>query len=144
MSVPKAVIHTDLFIDHLWGKRTPSLLRVALQKFFCYTTVFQAIELFSLSRNEQDTQAINDSMAALKVLGLNAKGARRYGELLRTAHTRNRWNLVIAGLCLESRLPIITGKRRDFVDVAGLVVIPARLVLQCETGADVLDTVNQE
>ena len=82
MSVSKIVVHTDVFLSHLSGDRSPSLLRVAMGRFFCYTTVFQAIELFSLARSENEVRLVEDSMAAMKLLGLNPKNARTYGALL--------------------------------------------------------------
>jgi predicted nucleic acid-binding protein len=125
VTVTKAVIHTDVLVDHLCSDKSPSTLRLALQRFFCYTTVFQAIELFSLGRTDIEMDAINDAMSAMKVLGLNAKNARRYGELVRDNSGKDRWTLMIAGLCLESRLPIITGKVGHFQGIRGLTVIPA-------------------
>jgi len=111
LGVFKAVIHTDVFLDHLLGKQEPSVLRLALQKFFCYTTVFQAVDLFSMGRSARELQMISDAMAAMKVLGLNAKSARRYGELIRQRGIKDRWNSMIAGLCLESRLPLLPGEK---------------------------------
>ncbi len=78
MSVPKIVVHTDVFLGHLVAVRQPSVLRQAMGKFFCYATVFHAIELFSLARSKQEEKAIEDAMSAVKVLGLNPKNARAY------------------------------------------------------------------
>jgi len=138
LKVSKAVVHTDVLIEHLCGQRQPSILRLSLQKFFCYTTVFQAIEVFSLGRSESEFQAISDAMAALKVLGLNAKNARRYGELIGGRKGSDRWNLLIAGLCLESRLPLITDCVKDFRGVRGLVLIPTRLIPKFQSGDEIL------
>lgn len=141
MSVPKIVVHTDVFVDHLCGDRQPSILREAIGKFFCYTTVFQAIELFSLTRTREEIQAIEDSMAALKLLGLNPKNAKRYGELIASTKRVNRWNLLTAGLCLESRLPLLTARARDFVGVRGLQIVSPSLVAKHATGAEILNAI---
>lgn len=138
MSTPKLVVHTDVFLEHLCGVKHPSILRQAMRKFFCYTTAFQAIELFSLARTEAEAQAVQDSMAAIKLLGLNPKSAGAYGRLLATHGRRDRWTLLIAGLCLESRLPILTARRREFAGIAGLIVVPPRMIEKGGSGEEIL------
>lgn len=140
MKIPKVIIDTDLFLGHLNGDRSPSLLRIALQKFFCYTTVFQAIELFSLGRTAQDRQAIEDSMAAVKILGLNAKNAPTFGRLVSASGKRSMLATLAAGLCLESRLPLVTGRRGMFRG-SGVPLIPAEMLLKFETGDEILKAV---
>jgi predicted nucleic acid-binding protein len=141
LSAPKIVIHTDVFLEHLRGRRHPSVLRQAMNKFFCYATVFQAIELFSLAESEREYRAIEDSMAAMKLMGLNPKQARKYGALLTSSKRLDTLNVLIAGLCLESKLPILTDRRQDFRGVKGLVVVPTRLVSKSESGAEILKAV---
>ena len=138
MSVPKIVIHTDVFLQHLCGGRPPSVLRQAMNKFFCYVTVFDAIRLFSLAKSERERKAIEDSMAAMKIMGLNPKHARTYGRLLAMSTPANTLNVFIAGLCLESALPILTDRSKDFRDIRGLLVVPTMLVPQFESGREIL------
>ncbi len=107
-------------------------------KFFCYTTVFQAIELFSLAESENEREAIEDSMAAVKIMGLNPKRARKYGALLTSAKRLDTLNVLIAGLCLESRLPILTNRNEDFKGIRGLTVVPAKLLSKFESGHEIL------
>ena len=141
MTVPKIVIHTDVFLEHLCTTRRSSLLRQAMSKFFCYATAFQAIELFSLARSEQEVRAIEDSMAAMKILGLNPKNARKYGELLSGRVRPPLMNVLVAGLCLESRLPLLTDRRKEFRGIAGLLVVPAVFLELYETGEEILKAV---
>lgn len=141
MSVPKLVVHTDVFLEHLCGDNHPSMLRLALNRFFCYTTVFQAIELFSLSRSEKEQRAVQDSMAAMKIMGLNPKQAQRYGQMLSSAKRLATMHVLTAGLCLESKLPILTDRKRDFAGIKGLKIIPTALITKFESGQDILDAV---
>jgi predicted nucleic acid-binding protein len=141
MSVPKIVVHTDVLLDHLRTAKSPSVLRQAMGKFFCYTTVFQAIELFALARTEQEAALIEDAMCALKVLGLSARNARRYAALMATRVRNDRWNMLVAGLCLESRLPILTDRRSDFGRVKGLTIVPTGLVARYGSGQEILKAV---
>lgn len=141
MNTPKIVVHTDVFVEHLCGSRHPSVLRQTMSKFFCYTTVFQAIELFSLVKSEKEHKAIEDSMAAMKIMGLNPKQARKYGELLASSKRVETLNVLIAGLCRESKLPLLTDRKQDFKGIKGLVVIPTRLISRFESGEEILSAV---
>ena len=143
MSVPKIVIHTDVFLDHLIGTRQPSVLRQAMGEFFCYTTVYQAIELFSLARTAEEVKAIEDSMAAMKLMGLNPKKARMYGELIVSNKKTSLWNVLVAGLCLESRLPILTDRKRDFRGIKGLIVVPTKLIQRNKSGMEIMHAVSR-
>lgn len=139
MSVPKIIIHADVLLDHLrpHEQRKPSVLRVAMGKFFCYTTVFQAIELFSVAKDPEEIQLLDDSMSAMKILGLNPKNAKVYGSLLSARGKKNPLEILTAGLCLESRLPILTA-RRTMRNIPGVVVVPPALVRSHNSGHEIL------
>jgi predicted nucleic acid-binding protein len=143
VSVPKIVVHTDVFIEHLCGDRRPSVLRRAMGKFFCYATVFHAIELFSLAKTGKEAKAIEDSMAAIKVLGLNPKNARMYGEMMSSNRKRDRWNILVAGLCLESRLPLLTDRKSEFGGMMGIVIVPTKLVISNKSAEEILAIASQ-
>jgi len=138
VSVPKIVVHTDIFLDHLKEDGLPSVLRTAMAKFFCYATVFQAIELFSRATSEADTRAVEDSMAALKLLGLNPKNAKNYGRLIASTRRVKTLNILTAGLCLETRLPLLTDRKQDFTGIHGLVIVPTKLVWQDKSGTEIV------
>lgn len=144
MSVAKILVHTDVVLDHLSGTRRPSVLRLAMSKFFCYTTVFQAIELFSLARSDEEAAAVENAMAAMKVLGLNPKAAQRYGKLVAANARRERWHVLIAGLCIESRLPILTDRRSDFAGIEGVTIVPTHLLRSERSGEAILRTARQK
>ncbi len=127
MSAPKLVVDTDILMDHLGSGRFPSVLRRAMGAFFCYTTVFQAIELFSRMHTPRERQAAEDALAAMKVLGLNPKSAPAYGRLFAAHPGRKPADLLVAGLCIESRLPLLTGRRAHYAGVRGLTLISPRL-----------------
>ncbi len=128
MIAPKLVIHTDVLRDHLYGRRSPSLMRIAQSKFFCYTTVFQAIELFAEATTATERNAMENAMASLKLLGMNAKNAWDYGRLLKANPRRRELHVMAAGLCIESRLPLLTNQRRAFKGMKNLQLVPASLM----------------
>lgn len=130
----KVVIGSDILLEHLTQQYDSagegSVLRRAMSLFFCYTTVFNAIELFALARTEAETQAVENVMQAMKILGLNGKSAKNVGPYIAQArrhhyHSHGDMNALIAGLCTESRLPILTRQPKKFKGLGPLRVIPA-------------------
>jgi predicted nucleic acid-binding protein len=139
VSLPKVVVHTDIILDYLLHRQhQPSTLRLLMMKFFCYTTVFNAIELFSLAKNARERQAIEDALSAMKILGLNAKHAKRYGEWFAQVPAVSAFNKLIAGICIESRLPLVTGERRACRGIEGLKVIHSSSVNNELTATQIL------
>lgn len=124
MQFQKVVVHSDIIIDFLLHqKNSKSILRQLLQTYFCYTTVFNAIEIFSLARTKDERTNVENAMSSMKILGLNPKNSQAYGSLLAKGLNLGRMNTLIAGLCLESKLPIITNRPNEFKGVKGLVVL---------------------
>ncbi len=130
MGDEKIVVDTDLLLEHLVHSEGASYLRTAMNSFFCYTTVFNAIEAFSIARSEKEIQAVDDAMSSLKVLGLNAKSAKVIGNLFADSGSKRNRDLrvLIAGVCRESKLPILTLNPRRFSGIEHVRVIPARLM----------------
>jgi len=144
LSVPKIVVHTDVLLGHLNGGRGPSVLRRAMSMVLCYTTVFNAIELLSLAATRAEREVVEEALGAMKVLGLNPKNAPHYGELLAGAPAVSRWNVLIGGLCVESRLPLLTDRASDFRGLRGLQVVSTRAFLRGAPGAGVARSVHDE
>jgi len=138
VSTAKLVVHTDVLLAHLRGSDHPSVLRKAMGIFFCYTTVFQAIELFSVMRNAQERTHAEHAMSAMKLLGLNPKNAALYGGLLAAHPGRRPMDLLVSGLCLESRLPLLTGERKNFAGIRGLTVVTPGMITAGTNAADIL------
>jgi len=124
----KIVVDTDVLLEHLVHREGASLLRSAMDAFFCYTTVFNAIEAFSMARSEEEIQAVDDAMSAMKVLGLSAKSAKAVGKFFSNIDQKKVRDLpvLIAGVCRESKLPIVTMNPKRFSGIKQLRVIPAK------------------
>ena len=144
MIVPKLVIHTDVLRDHLYGSRSPSILRIAQSKFFCYTTVFQAIDLFAEATTAIEREAMQNSMATLKLLGMNAKNAWEYGRLLKANEQRRELYVMAAGLCIESRLPLLTNQGGVFKGMKNLQLVPASLIAREESAKKILNVARRK
>ena len=98
-----------------------------MARYFCYTTVFNAIELFSLCRSKKEQRVVEDVMYSMKVLGLNGKSAKSIGLSIagsRGANLRDV-DMLVAGVCLESRLPILTGSPTRYRGIRLLRVVRA-------------------
>jgi len=101
-----------------------------MSRYFCYTTVFSAIELFTGARNARETRAVEDAMAAMKVLGLNPKNAASYGSLFRRHRGRRPMDLLVAGLCCDTGLPLLTARRAAFSGIRGLTILTPGDILE--------------
>ena len=138
MTVKKVVVDTDIMLEHLLGsgralsKESPSFLRRLMSECFCYTTVFNAIELFSLCKTSRETAAVEKSLYAMKILGLNSKSAKNIGPLVGFARAKRTRDIdtLVAGLCIESRLPLVTNSKGRYSGMRGLEVVSAGKLLK--------------
>ncbi len=112
MKVKKIVVDSSIIAEHLTTVRSESLLRELSKKYFCYTTVFNAIELFAVSKSPKETQAIEDALNTMKILGVNAKSAKNIAEIV--SSSKKDFAALIAGVCIESKLPIVTLNPKRF------------------------------
>jgi hypothetical protein len=139
MNSGKVVIDTDIILDHLMlahseaGSDT-SVMRKAMTQFFCYTTVFNAIELFELCQTPRQMLAAENALNALKILGMNGKSGRSLGAVFRSARKRSLrdFDTLVGGLCVESRLPLLTGRPNVYRGVRSLKIVRAKHVTNIE------------
>jgi predicted nucleic acid-binding protein len=123
----KIVIDSDIVIDHLTTDEPVSVLRMLMRQYFCYTTVFNAAELFAAARTNKEVLAVENALYAMKILGLNGKSAKNIAPLLRNSRTEMAG--LIAGLCSESRLPIVTMHPKRYAGIRKIEVIQAGSLL---------------
>ncbi|HAV23865.1 MAG: hypothetical protein A3H45_11265 [Ignavibacteria bacterium RIFCSPLOWO2_02_FULL_55_14] len=125
----KVVVDTDLLLSHV-AAGGPSALRRLMSAAFCYTTVFHAIEAFGVCRTPKETAAVEDTMHALKILGLNAKSGKNIGMLFTSSTKRRDLHALAAGVCIESRLPLITGRPAVYRGIGSLELLPVERALE--------------
>lgn len=123
MSPRRVIVDSDIIRDHVYGRRQPSTLRAALNRCFCYTTVFNVIELFAGAASVREERAIGDALSGMKLLGLNARSAKRHAMLQKESPHTDRWVFLVAGLCLETNLPLLTGRPGRYRQVRSLKVM---------------------
>ncbi len=125
----KVVVDTDVILEHLTlsGRGTKSVLRRAMSKYFCYTTVFNVIELFGICENWREIRAVEDVLGAVKILGLNGRSGKTLGLVVRRARRMKLrdFDALIGGLCVESRLPLLTGRPENYRSIRLLRLVRA-------------------
>jgi predicted nucleic acid-binding protein len=129
MTRTKVVVDTSVIAEHLTTDRKRSYLRDLAARMFCYTTVFNAIELFAAAKSPMERQAVQDAMDALKVLGINPKSAKNIGAVVSSTRTKDMTAL-IAAVCLESKLPLATLQPKRYKGFTTLQVIDLRTIIQ--------------
>lgn len=130
MQFNKIIVDSDILLDHVITKQKFSLLRKLHHKYFCYTTVFNAVEVFSAAKSKKEIQIVSDAMQALKILGLNAKSAKNIAPIIAKFRSAGKTELcgLIAGIAIESKLPIVTLHARRFAKFRGLRIIDAKTI----------------
>jgi predicted nucleic acid-binding protein len=122
----KVIVDTDVILDHLLADASgETVLRKLMRTYFCYTTVVNAAALFALASSTRQRTAIEHALGAVKILGINARSAKQFGNLLRTYPRLGVVDSFLAGICLESRLPLCTFAPQRFSAVRKLRVLPA-------------------
>jgi len=120
VTMKKIVVDSSIIAEHLTTVNKESMLRTLSKEYFCYTTVFNAIELFAVSNSLKETQAIEDAMSSLKVLGVHPKSAKNMAAIV--SSSQRDFSALIAGVCIESKLPIVTLNANRFSGIKKLEV----------------------
>ncbi len=111
------LIETDILSDYLLGRDRDTVL-TALQSGSCYTTMYNAMELFRASRNETERQAVKDLLSAVRVLGFHFRYADEFTmiasriEKEKTDVLSDR-EILIIGMAEVSKLIILTRTQYD-------------------------------
>ena len=126
MRSPKIVIDSDIILDHLTTSDSVSILRRLMAQYFCYTTVFNAVELFAGAHGLRERNAVENAMSAMKVLGISPKNAKNIAVVYRNNASVSG---LIAGIAVESGLPIVTMHPSRFRKVKALSVIPVKKLI---------------
>jgi predicted nucleic acid-binding protein len=125
----KIVVDTSIIAEHLTTVQKRSFLRELSKRYFCYTTVFNAIELFAAAGSLKETQMVQKAMDGLKVLGINPKSAKNIGAVVSSSKKRD-FSVLTASICLESGLSLVTLQPKRYAGIKKLDVILVKKILQ--------------
>ncbi|HLA99823.1 MAG TPA: hypothetical protein VJO14_00430 [Bacteroidota bacterium] len=124
--IRKIVLDTDIFTAHLAAKRSEfTALRSALSEYFCYTTVFNAVELFAAARTTREKKTVEDVLSSVKILGMNGRNAGKFAGLEGFGRPAIPLEAMIAGICIEARVPLMTYRSGIYRKYRNLKVVRA-------------------
>jgi len=111
------LIETDVLREYLIAEKgVETLLRKALAKGVCYTTMYNALELFRAAHSKEESDAIMQMLMVVRVLGFNARYAQSFSEAAieiekKTGISLTNREAMIIGMAKISKLSILT---KDF------------------------------
>lgn len=118
---------SDLLIDMLRGyEPSASAVRAAIDDRALATTSVTAFELLSGARTAAQLRVMSELLALLPVVPFDERAseaaatARR--ELERRGETIGLADFMIAGICLSRSATLLTGNRRHFERIRGLLL----------------------
>ncbi|HYM19921.1 MAG TPA: hypothetical protein VEW28_02840 [Candidatus Kapabacteria bacterium] len=118
------LIETDILHDYLTHTgEEPSVLRQALSRATCYTTMLNAMEVFALSHSTDERDAVMNMLMVVRVLGFSGRYAEGFAELGKRFHTLSQRELLVAGMASVSKLTILTERFYDRYAIAGGIAV---------------------
>ena len=119
------VADSDVLIDGLRG-REPMASRIAseLRAGTLATTVVNAFELLSGAKTEKERNKVETLLMALSILPLDESSAKTAAAVRRELESRGKGiglaDYLIAGICLEQSVGLLTRNRDHFERISGL------------------------
>ncbi|MBS1903699.1 MAG: hypothetical protein JSS75_08360 [Bacteroidetes bacterium] len=118
------LIETDILRDYLTHRsESPSVLRRALQAGSCYTTMYNALELFAQAASAPERAAIKSMLMAVRVLGFNARTAEPFAELRSMHPDISEREMMVLGMARASKLVVLTRTLHDRYAALGAVPV---------------------
>ena len=108
------LIETDVLSEYLIAaKGEETLLRKALTIGVCYTTMYNALELFRAAKTKEESDAVMQMLMIVRVLGFNARYAQSFSEV--TSEIKKKTGIIpthreamMIGMAKISKLSILT------------------------------------
>ena len=120
-------LDTDVFAGYLLhsGVHPPLLERLASTAML-FTSVVNAAELLAAVRGDKERFLVESVLGGIHVLGFHQRYARRFGALA-DGRTDARYlrDCMVAGCCLEARMPLVTGIPKRYRDFQHLTILDA-------------------
>jgi len=122
----KYLLETDILVDYLTGLgNSKSYLLSYMQDGMCYTTVLNAGELLSASKNEEETLYIRNVLDSLKVIGLHSRYALKVQEYSdKTNSLRDAFMSVVSSF---NKIPIVTFDKERYKKTNLKIIHPKEL-----------------
>jgi predicted nucleic acid-binding protein len=118
------VADTDVLIDALSGTGALERVRDEIRAGRLATTVVSVFELHAATEDEGHRSRVEDLLAAVRILPLEAGAVRRAASVRRSLAAQGVELTVpaslVAGLCLEHDAPLLTSDREAFERIEAL------------------------
>ena len=124
------LIETDVLREYLVAaKGAETVLRKALATGVCYTTMYNALELFRAASGKEENDAVMQVLMVVRVLGFNSRYAQSFAEIAseiekKTGIILSQREAMIIGMARTSKLTIVTKdyfQRYNSVGIAPVV-----------------------
>jgi predicted nucleic acid-binding protein len=108
------LIETDVLREYLIApKGEETVLRKALSSGVCYTTMYNALELFRACSSKEETDAVLQMLMVVRVLGFNSRFGQSFAEIAGEIEKESGIILthreaMIIGMAKASKLTIMT------------------------------------
>lgn len=120
------LIETDILISHLHHtKNTISDLELAMAYGNCFTSVFSASELYFAKYSNNELEAVNGVIYALKVLGIHPRYSLNISEFFNKVATVR--DAIVCSLAKNNKLPILTNDFERFSKSGIKIITPKEL-----------------
>ena len=105
------LIETDVLREYLVSSN--SLLRTALSEGVCYTTMYNALEIFRLAKSEGEREIVKNMLSVVRVLGFNYRYAEQFALIIKEIEQKSGTDItqretLIIGMAKTSKLTILT------------------------------------
>lgn len=134
MDISRICLDTTMLIGYLKGREPiASAVEKAVKECSCFVTAITVYELlFGVARAKKEIGE-DVLLGIMTVLPFNNAGARQaadlHVELIRSNNDIGIKDVLIAAICLENNLPILTTNDQHFCRVPGLnVLTPANFI----------------
>ena len=123
------LIETDILREYLVAaKGEETILRKALSNGVCYTTMYNALELFRAAGGKDENDAVMQMLMVVRVLGFNSRYAQSFAESAqeienRTGIVLSQRELLIVGMAKASKLTIVTNDLYERYRSVGIVSV---------------------
>ena len=123
------LIETDVLCEYLIAaKGEETILRKALATGVCYTTMYNALELFRAAKTKEESDAVMQMLICVRVLGFNSRTAQSFAETAREVEEKtgmilSHRELMMIGLARTSKLTILTKEHFERYNASKAVAV---------------------
>ena len=129
MAIPRALIDSSLFIEHLRSRDSSQsrLAQLHPGRFRLATSSIVAAEVYYGARTPEQRSRVQDLLKPVQVLAFTSRMAERFSLEVQSLTQKSALiglrDLAIACTALEKEMPLATLNRREFERVEGLELI---------------------